>query len=117
MNTIKYTKFFNELPDVWKDYIDNQDNEGKKHSIKALMKMIEGDEDLGLINATKAIEETLNNGINDIDSIIATYYRIRNMGNISINEINLKDNIPKIKEYQSDINIYDSLCKRQVPAI
>ncbi|WP_284679390.1 IS21 family transposase [Aceticella autotrophica] len=78
---IKYTKFFNELPDVWKDYIDNQDNEGKKHSIKALMKMIEGDEHLGLINATIAIEETLNNEVKDIDSIIATYYRIKNMGN------------------------------------
>ena len=41
------------------------------------MKMIEGDEQLGIINATRAIEETLNNGVKDIDSIIATYYRIK----------------------------------------
>jgi len=114
---IKYTKFFNELPDVLKDYIDSQDYEGKKRSIKALMKMIEGDEHLGIINATRAIEETLNNGVKDIDSIIATYYRIKNMGNAAINEINLNDNIPRIKEYQSDIDIYDSLYKKQVSAI
>lgn len=108
---IKYTRFFNELPDIWRNYIDNQDTEGKKKSIKALMKMIEGDDAEGLINATKAIEEARNCGVSNIDSIIATYYRIKNTNKVAINEINLKDNVPKIKEYKADISIYDSLYK------
>jgi transposase len=116
-NAIKYTRFFNELPDIWKNYIDSQDIEGKKRSLKALMKMIEGDNTEGLINATKAIGETLNNGVSDIDSIIATYYRIKNVGNAAINEINLKDNVPKVKEYKPDISVYDSLYKKEVSAI
>lgn len=117
-NAIKYTRFFNELPDIWKNYIDNQSAEDKKKSIKALMKMIEKDDEKELTKATLAIEETINNGVTDIDSIIATYYRINNTGNIAINEINLRDNIPKIKPYKADINIYDSLYnKREVPVI
>lgn len=119
-NAIKYTRFFNELPDIWKNYIDSQNTEGKKQSIKALMKMIDGNDTKGLINATKAIEETLNNNVNDIDSIIATYYRIKNIGNSEINaikEINLKDSIPKVSEYKTDISIYDFLYKREAPLI
>jgi hypothetical protein len=46
------------------------------------MKMMEGDDKGGLINATQALEETLRNGVRDIDSVIATYYRIKNQGNI-----------------------------------
>ena len=49
-NAIKYTGFFNELPDIWKNYIDSQNTEGKKKTIKALMKMIEGDDELSLIH-------------------------------------------------------------------
>ncbi|SKA86243.1 Transposase [Caloramator quimbayensis] len=114
---IKYTQFFNSLPDIWKDYIESQETEGKKQSIKALMKMIEGDEAEGILNATKALEETLNNGVKDIDSLLTTYYRIKNMGKASINKINLKDNIPNINEYKTDLNIYDSLYGKGVPAI
>lgn len=116
-NAIKYTGFFNELPDIWKNYIDSQNTEGKKKTIKALMKMIEGDDEKELTNATLAIEKTINNGVTDIDSIIATYYRIKNKDNVAINEINLKDNVPRIKAYKTDINIYDSLYKKEVTAI
>lgn len=116
-NAIKYTGFFNELPDIWKNYIDSQNTEGKKKTIKALMKMIEGDDGKELTNATLAIEETINNGVTDIDSIIATYYRIKNKDNVAINEINLKDNVPRIKAYKTDINVYDSLYKKEVTAI
>lgn len=76
------------------------------------MKMIEGDDEKELTNATLAIEKTINNGVTDIDSIIATYYRIKNKDNVAINEINLKDNVPRIKAYKTDINIYDSLYKK-----
>lgn len=116
-NAIKHTGFFNELPDIWKNYINSQNTEEKKKTIKALMKMIEGDDEKGLTNATLAIEKTINNGVTDVDSIIATYYHIKNKGNIAINEINLKDNVPRIKAYKTDINIYDSLYKKEMMTI
>ncbi|KDR95711.1 hypothetical protein SAMN02745945_03037 [Peptoclostridium litorale DSM 5388] len=40
-NAIKYTDFYNILPDIWKNYIEKQDTDGKKGAIKALDKMIE----------------------------------------------------------------------------
>ncbi len=116
-NAIKYTGFFNELPGIWKSYIDNQNKEGKKKTIKALMKMIEGDDERELANATLAIEETIKNGVTDIDSIIATYYRIKNKDKIAINEINIKDNVPRIIAYKTDIGVYDALYKKEVTAI
>lgn len=112
-NAIKYTHFFNELPDIWKNYINSQDREGKRKSIYGLMRMIEGDNKEGLINATLALEKTIGNSVYDVDSIITTYYRIKNMNNIVINEINLKEDVPKVREYIPDINSYDHLYNRQ----
>ena len=109
---IKYTRFFNELPLIWKDYLESQDKEGRKLTITALMKMMEGDDKGGLINATQALEETLRNGVSDIDSVIATYYRIKNQGNI-IKEIKVQSSLPPITEYQVDIGVYDSLYQRE----
>lgn len=117
---IKYTGFFNELPDIWKNYINQQEKEEKKRTIKALMKMIDKDNENQFETATIAIKEAIKNKVTDIDSIIATYYCIRNKDKNVINEIkeiNNKENIPNINPYESDISIYDSLYKKQVMAI
>ena len=110
---IKYTCFFNELPDIWKDYLESQDREGKKLTITALMKMMEGDDEEGLINATRALQETLRRGVRDIDSVLTTYHRITNQGNL-IKEVEVPDSVPPVKEYQVDIGIYDSLYRREI---
>jgi len=109
---IKYTHFFNELPDIWKNYLDGQDRKRKKLTITALLKMMEGDDREGLINATRALEETLRNGVSDIDSIITTYHRIKNQGN-TIKEIEVNSQVPPVKEYKVDIEAYDSLYRRE----
>ena len=120
---IKYTGFFNELPDIWKNYINQQEKEEKKKTIKALMKMIDKDNENQFENATIAIKEAMKNNVTDIDSIITTYYCLKNKERLAINaiseinEINIKENIPKIEPYVSDIKVYDSLYKKQVMAI
>lgn len=113
---IKYTKFFNELPSIWKDYISSQDKEGKKSSILTLMRIIEDNEKNGLDLSVKALKETLSAGVKDTDSIMITYYRIKNteFSNNVLNEINISDNISSMKEYKVDINVYDSLCQKAV---
>ena len=110
---IKYTRFFNELPLMWKNYLESQDKERKKLAITALMKMMEGDDEEGLINATRALEETLRRGVSDIDSVLVTYYRIKNQGS-PIKEIEVPDSVPPVKEYQVDIGVYDSLYRKEI---
>ena len=113
---IKYTKFFNELPDIWKNYISSQDKEGKKNSILTLMKMIEDNEKDGIDLSVKALKSTLSAGVKDTDSIMVTYYRMKNSKfcDNAINEININENIPALKGYKVDINVYDSLYQKVV---
>ncbi|MDK2897116.1 MAG: hypothetical protein PWP04_1236 [Candidatus Atribacteria bacterium] len=75
---IKYTRFFNELPDIWKDYLESQDRERKKLTITALMKMMEGDDEEGLVNATRALAETLRRGVRDIYSKVDPIVKTEN---------------------------------------
>ena len=112
---IKYTGFFNELPGIWKNYLNNQDKEGKKKTIKALMKMIDENTKDQFENATIAIKEAMKNNVADIDSIIATYRRLENKD--AINEIKTTVNVPDIAPYETDINIYDELFNKEVMAI
>lgn len=113
---IKYTKFFNDLPDIWKDYISSQNKEGKKNSILMLKKIIEDNKENGLDLSVKALKKALSAGVHDTDSIMVTYYRLKNSEfcNNAINEINISKSIPAIKEYKFDINVYDSLCRKAV---
>lgn len=113
-NAIKYTDFYNILPDIWKNYIEKQDTDGKKGAIKALDKMIEEGNSESIAIATNALKETMNNGVFDIDSVMTTYYRIKNPQAKEINDINIANHIPRLKGYKTDINIYDSFFERKV---
>lgn len=113
---IKYTRFYNELPGIWKDYITSQDKEGKKNSILTLMQIIKDDEKEGFDLSAKALEKALAAGVSDIDSILITYYRIKNskVYDNAINEINAEKRTHEIEEYKIDLNVYDCLCKKAV---
>lgn len=113
---IKYTRFFNELPDIWKNYISSHDKEGKKSCIIALMRIIEDSRENGIQLSVKALKETLSAGVTDVDSLMVTYYRIKNFESFdnAINEININKNMAPMKKYKVDINVYDSLCKKAV---
>jgi hypothetical protein len=55
----------------------------------------------------------LRRGVSDIDSVLVTYYRIKNQGN-PIKEIEVPDLDPPVKEYQVDIGVYDSLYQKEI---
>jgi len=55
----------------------------------------------------------LRRGVSDIDSVLVTYYRIKNQGN-PIKEIEVPDLVPPVKEYQVDIGVYDSLYRKEI---
>jgi transposase len=113
-NAIKYVSFINELPPIWRDYILSQDKDARRESIKALKGMLESDERKGLKFAEAALYETIDKGLCDIDSVITTYYRLKNNTATAVNELNIKSHVPRIIEYKSDISIYDSLYEGKV---
>ena len=81
------------------------------------MKIIEDNGENGLDLSTKALRKTLSAGVKDADSIMVTYYRIKSSEfcDNAINEISsINENMPAMKEYKVDINVYDSLCKKEV---
>jgi len=56
----------------------------------------------------KAFEEGLSYGVNDLDSIWATYCRLTT-GNLPEPNMTLSDTVPELKEYTPDMKVYDDL--------
>ena len=70
---LKYTGLYNQLPQILKEYLDQSDYEGKKQALKLFTKMAIA---TGLDSAIEAFEEGIRLGVNDLDSIWATYCRL-----------------------------------------
>jgi transposase len=102
---LKYTGLYNQLPQILKEYLDQSDYEGKKQALKLFTKMAIA---TGLDSAIEAFEEGIRLGVNDLDSIWATYCRLSS-GTLPEPEATLPDTVPELKEYTPDIKIYDQL--------
>ena len=102
---LKYTGLYNQLPQILKEYLDKSDYEGKKQALKLFTKMTAA---TGIDTAIEAFEEGLKLGVNDPDSIWATYCRLTT-GTLPEPEISLPDKVPELKKYIPDIKIYDQL--------
>lgn len=104
---LKYTGFFKELPTTIQDYFDKCNYEEKKTSLKALIGMIEQTD---LNTASRAFEETLRRNLTDTDSLLAIYNRLI-FKCVELEDINLPPNLPEVKEYITDVTVYDYLMK------
>lgn len=102
-NALKYTEFFNILPPVLKEYLDRLKYESKKQALQLFSKMTE---DTNLNEAIVAFEEGIKYPAKDPDSIWTTYCRLNSKA-LPAKEINLSLNVPKLKKYIPDINVYD----------
>lgn len=107
---LKYTGFYEELPETLQQYFEHCEYTEKKIGLTALTKMVE---ETDISTATKAFEVAIERGVTDIDSIWATYYRIAKP-EIIIPEVKLPDTIPEIKTYIVNTNLYDILLQREV---
>ena len=102
---LKYTGIYHQLPSILKEYLDKNDYTGKKESLQLLTRMtVESD----FHTAMKAFEEGLSYGVNDLDSIWATYCRLTT-GNLPEPNMTLSDTVPELKEYTPDMKVYDDL--------
>ena len=104
---LKYTGFFKELPTTLQDYLSKCEYEQKKVVLKLLAKMVK---EKDLTFAAVVFEETILKGVNDPDSIWATYIRL-NSSPIDVGELILPDKIPELNKYSIDTSVYDTLLK------
>ena len=108
---LKYTGFFKELPTTLQDYLSQCEYEQKKAALKLLAKMVK---ETDLSFAAGVFEETILKGVNDPDSIWATYLRM-NSNPLDVGELILPDKIPEVNEYSIDPSVYDTLLQGGVP--
>lgn len=70
---IKYTDFYEDLPDNWKKHLVNLPPEDKRKSLMSLYVMLKHH---NMDVASDALAITLQNGVQDADSILASYRRL-----------------------------------------
>lgn len=104
---LKYTEFFQKLPDTLRDYLSGCGYEEKKQALKLMGKMLE---DVELDNAVKAFDYCVNKGLHDLDSIWSSYYTMTHP-NTPVEEIEIRANIPDLQQYDIDCTVYDSLLR------
>lgn len=104
---LKYTGFFQQMPQTLQDYFQSCAYQQKKAALQVLEKMVALSD---IQTATSAFETTLKIGLADLDSIWATYYALTNEVPAAI-DMKLDNKIPEIKSYKIDISSYDNLLK------
>jgi hypothetical protein len=102
---LKYTGFYRELPDPWRDYLDQCNHDQKKSSLKVLLRIISEND---METATQSLEATRSLGIPDSDSILLSYYRLIQP---EPDEFEFGDTIACVAPYQTDLSPYDMLLK------
>lgn len=101
----KYTKFYDELPDNWRKYINNQDYEGKRKALHTLHAMLS---EHGMQTAESALDFAVANGVNDLDSIFNSY-RVLTTDEKQLQPMKLKKSVLKMPVFKLNNNKYDSL--------
>ncbi len=104
-NALKYTGFFQQLPLTLQEYLSACDYEQKKTALKMLTRMVADNE---LETAVEAFDRCIQKGIQDIDSIWASYYSMTCTHN-PIPDFVINDTTPPLTPYDVDNSIYDSL--------
>ncbi len=107
---LKFTSFYNELPDIWQDYFNDVDEKTKRETLNILNIMLQKH---SIAIATDALSATLVSGVKDSASILASYQRITKK-EYAENDITLGSHIPLMPSYSIDASTYDSLLGKKV---
>ena len=67
---MKYTEFYQQLPDNWQKYLGKQNAEGKRKGLVSLYTMLQKHD---MRTAEDALAFAISNGVKDADSILAAY--------------------------------------------
>jgi hypothetical protein len=104
---LKYTSFFQKLPQTLQGYFETCQYQEKKAALAVLTKMIAHSD---ITIAQDAFEMTINRGLTDLDSIWTTYSKMTAPVRL-LPDMVLEDSVPEMKPYEIDTAPYDTLIK------
>ena len=110
---IKYTEFYQQLPDNWQKYLGNQNAEGKRKGLTSLYTMLQKHD---MRTAEEALAFAISNGVKDADSVLAAY-RTLTSGVQQMQPMQLERNIIQMPSYAVDNNKYDTLFGKEVSVL
>lgn len=106
---LKYTTFYDELPDNWRKYLNNQDAEGKRKGLNSLCLMLQKHD---MRTAAEALAFSINNGVKDADSILASYRKLTS--NVQhIKPMQIANTGMQMPTFQPDNSRYDNFLRRE----
>lgn len=107
---LKYTGFYQELPEIWKNYLADLPAEKKREALLTLNTMLQKHD---IAAAADALETALNVGVKDTDSILASYHRLTSKVQ-QLQPMQLSNPYIQIPSFQTDNSKYDSLFSQEV---
>lgn len=106
-NALKYTTFYQDLPDQLQSYFDACKLDEKRIGLKVLKRILT---ETSIDTATEIFEHALEKGFKDEDSLLTIYYRKMNQTPLQ-EDMKLPAYVPDIQAFKTDINAYDNFFK------
>jgi len=107
---LKYTSFYEELPDNWRKYLSNQNSEGKRKGLISLHTML-SKHDMG--TAADVLNFAISNGTSDADSILMSW-RVLTSDVQPLQPLQLNQNLTQMPVFKTNNQKYDHLFQKEV---
>jgi hypothetical protein len=107
---MKYTEFYQQLPDNRQKYLSKQNADGKRKGLTSLYTMLQKHD---MRTAEDALAFAISNGVKDADSILAAY-RTLTSGVQQMQPMQLGCNVISMPGFTTNNNKYDSLFGQEV---
>lgn len=102
---MKYTGFYQQLPDNWQKYLRDQDAEGKRKGLASLYTMLKKHD---MRTAEDALKFAISNGVRDADSVLAAYRALTSEVQ-QMQPMQLDGNVVSMPSFTVNNGKYDSL--------
>jgi transposase len=107
---IKYTGFYQELPDCWQSYLSELPTDKRREALLTLSAILQKHD---ITTATAALESAIRVGVKDADSILASYHRLTAKV-IPMQPLQIEYPQMQIPSFQTDNKQYDYLFQQEV---
>lgn len=107
---LKYTTFYQELPDNWQKYLGKQNTEGKRKGLTSLYTMLQKHD---MRTAESALAFAISNRVNDADSILAAYRSLTSQVQ-QLQPMQLNANVLSMPGFATNNARYDDLFRQEV---
>lgn len=101
---LKYTEFYNLLPNVWRDYVSNLEKESLREALHFLKHcLLEKDFDF----ATAVVSENVKQNVLEPNALWTTYYRMTEDQSLYLSKH--ENSLPSLPNYKIQLEEYDLL--------